>query len=107
MIRQIYTQTQETPAEYTYTNPAACLKCGAEHDLDQGDFNTIDGYGIICPDCSLLCEHCENPVHELAPNRFTLHFMQDGVIQRRSKYMHGSCEVAAITDIPIIRGAGV
>ena len=70
MIRRTFQGSRSEPAEFANTNPANCIVCGREHDLDEGeDFYHLEGMPavtndpIICKDCHLSCKLCGEDVH--------------------------------------------
>ncbi|MEN6587867.1 MAG: hypothetical protein ABFE02_17645 [Sulfuricella sp.] len=104
MITCTFSETHDSPAEFHYSRPAECLKCGMEYDLDDSDYVTVDGAGILCPgDCWLLCPVCENPVHD-RNGKWNHHVLQEGVVKRGSKWLHAECEAQTILDMDILRG---
>jgi hypothetical protein len=71
MIRRTFQGSRSEPAEFANTNPANCIVCGREHDLDEGeDFYHLEGMPavmndpIICDDCHLTCKLCGEDVHD-------------------------------------------
>jgi hypothetical protein len=69
MIRRTFQGSRSEPAECQNTNPANCIVCGNEHDLDDGDdYTLLEGMPavmnepIICDDCHLKCALCGEDV---------------------------------------------
>ncbi len=101
MIRQDYAQTHFEPAEFTYTSPDWCVKCGTEHDLDEDSGRNVvegpDGEFVICDHCDLYCE-CGDSVLEwgtLPWERSTLKW-KPGAIIRDGKVICLHCETEAV-----------
>jgi hypothetical protein len=97
MIIKTFRGNRYEPAEYEYTNPDSCLKCGLEHDLDEGDFKRVEDIGILCPECYLVCTICGDDVTEDG-------CLPESVINRNGEYTHAVCEAAEILEMPILSG---
>jgi hypothetical protein len=88
-----FPEARYTPAETINTAPAECLKCGTEHDLEDGQqHRELDGVGILCDTCTLFCPGCGEAVHERAHKWTRVQVLQDGVTSRGNDFWHEGCE---------------
>ncbi len=116
MIRQVYAETRYEPAEFEYTNPMECWKCGREHDLDEGEeFRYLllpDGTeGVLCDTCRVWCKECDGQVLECGRAHPVIWMVMEGVKVKGDEMICSEClrkrEVEAILGyLPSYRGNG-
>lgn len=100
MIRRTFHGSRSEPAEYANTNPANCIVCGKEHDLDESeDFYHLEGMPavmndpIICDECHMGCKLCGEDVHGPAEKIGAyVHVIQAHVYWKDGEPYCGLCE---------------